>query len=325
MLVNLGTPDAPTPAAIRKYLAEFLTDKRVIGIPSVVWLPILYGFILPFRPAKLVANYQAIWGNEHGPIREHTEALAEKVETEIQKEQFGKDLAVRAAMTYGNPSMAQVLNDFLEAGIEEVVILPLFPQYSTTTTAAVFDKFAKVLKGVKEIPGIRLIKDYHDNPTYVHSISKSIDHTVGHLPDDARLLFSFHGLPQAQADAGDPYPAHCHRTAELVAASLGLEDHQWQITFQSRFGPAPWLQPYTSEVLARLPGEGVKQVYIVCPGFASDCLETLEEIEVENRDIFFEAGGESFTYVPALNSSDDHVALIKELVLGVQYVKDNRD
>lgn len=319
VLVNLGTPDAPTPGAIRRYLAEFLADRRVINLPRILWLPILYGFILPFRPGKLVEKYETIWGDEKGPILAYTEALADKVQKHLDGAQLAARVSVRHAMTYGNPSLADAIKQFKESGIDNVMIFPLFPQYSAATTAAVFDKLTSIFGKTPSLPSLRFISDYHDYSEYVHALTKSIEPQLDKVHEGAKLLFSFHGIPVAQAKSGDPYPERCRRTAELVAHNLGLEKEQWMLTFQSRFGPAPWLQPYTDETLASLPAKGIGRVVIVCPGFAADCLETLEEIDVENRQVFLDAGGKDYTYIPALNDSDDHVQMVSELIIDHLY------
>jgi len=313
LLINLGTPDAPTASAIRRYLSEFLSDRRVIGIPRIIWLPILHGFILPFRPRKLVERYAAIWGQEDAPIRIITAELARKVESSLMARQID-DILVRSAMTYGEPSIKSVLDDLQQSGSNEILIIPLFPQYSSTTTAAVFDKLAGVVSKLKVLPNIRYATDYHQDQKYIHAITKSIEARVSDFPPGNRLIFSFHGLPEIQIKQGDPYRSQCETTANIIASNLGLVEDQWQLTFQSRFGPAKWLQPYTSEVLMGLPANGVKQVTVVCPGFAVDCLETLEEVDMLNREIFMNAGGESYTYIPALNAENPHVELMTELV-----------
>lgn len=315
LLVNLGTPDEPTAPAIRRYLAEFLSDERVVNLPRAAWLPILYGFILPFRPRRLTEKYQYIWGEEGGPIRTLTAALAESVQAELETEHLGREIRVLPAMTYGNPSIRETIESFRAAGINDLMIIPLFPQFSAATTAAVFDKLAAAMKRSSTFADIRFLADYHDSTHYIHALTKSLEDHAHHLDNGARLLFSFHGIPQSQTAAGDPYPDRCRATAELLAHNLALDDGQWMLTFQSRFGPAPWLQPYTDKTLEALPGQGTKRVVVVCPGFATDCLETLEEIQVEGRDIFLAAGGEQFTYVPALNASPEHTHVISRLIM----------
>lgn len=313
LLVNLGTPDAPTASAIRRYLAEFLSDPRVAAIPRLIWLPILYGFILPFRSMKLVDRYAMIWRDEGAPIRVLTAELASRVEDELVARQINKIL-VRSAMTYGNPSIRTVLNELQQSGIKDLLVIPLFPQYSAATTAAVFDKLAKVISGSIVFPDIRFVTEYHRQRAYIEAITQSIKARTSEIPDDTKLVFSFHGLPESQIEKGDPYVRQCKASASAIAINLGLPDNQWQISYQSRFGPA-WLKPYTSEVMGELPDLGCSKVVVVCPGFAVDCLETLEEIDVLNRRIFLEAGGKSFTYIPALNAEVSHVEVMVELII----------
>ncbi|MBV1876505.1 MAG: ferrochelatase [Pseudomonadales bacterium] len=319
LLVNLGTPDAPTTTAIRRYLAEFLVDPRVVNIPQIIWRPILYSFILPFRPAKLVARYNAIWGNEGAPIRHYTAILAEKVEQSLNRQSIDQpernNFIVKSAMTYGNPSLKSCLAELQQQGAQKLIIIPLFPQYSASTSAAVFDKLAKIFSQTRTLPDIHFLANYHLEPSYINAVVNSIKRVIKkELAADEMLLFSFHGLPQAQADAGDPYPQQCERTAAAIISQLGLRAPQSQITYQSRFGPAAWLQPYTCDVLADLPRQGIRKLFVVCPGFAVDCLETLQEIEVENRDIFMSAGGESYTYIPALNADELHSEVMVKLI-----------
>ncbi|MEX0943098.1 MAG: ferrochelatase [Pseudomonadales bacterium] len=319
LLVNLGTPDAPTAASIRRYLREFLSDPRVVNIPRLVWLPILYGFILPFRPKRLVENYAAIWMEEGAPIRHYTAKLAQKVEADLESEPLSRPVRVLSAMTYGNPSIRQTIASLREDGIDDLMVVPLFPQYSAATTAAVFDKLAAAVKHSSRLGDLRFVDDYFESSQYIHALTKSLEVQARHLDKGAKIIFSFHGIPKAQEKAGDPYPKKCFKTAELIAHSSGLNDDQWLTTFQSRFGPAPWLQPYTDKTLEALPAQGIRRVVVVCPGFATDCLETLEEIQVENRDIFMSAGGDEFTYIPALNDSDEHVQVISQLILSRLY------
>ena len=313
ILLNLGTPDAPTATAIRRYLAQFLSDSRVVSLPRIIWLPILYLFILTFRPRKLVHKYQLIWGRFDGPIRNITRALAEKSQKLLSRQHQEANITVRSAMTYGEPSVRNVLSDLMNDGITSLLFLPLYPQYAGATTAAAHDQVNRTLSS-GSILNFRFISDYHEHPAYIHAVTKSIEHYNRYLDSGARLVFSFHGIPLAQADNGDPYPQQCRRTANLVAHNLGLADDEWTLAFQSRFGPAKWLRPYTSEVMAQLPGKGVDNVLVVCPGFATDCLETIEEIKVLNRDLFLQAGGTGFRYVKALNATDDHVAMVADIV-----------
>ena len=307
LLVNLGTPDAPTPEALRRYLAEFLSDPRVVDLPRWRWLPILHGIILRTRPARSARAYARIWTERGSPLRLYTEALAEALEGSL-------DIPVRIAMRYGRPSIASGLEQLRQAGAQRLIVLPLYPQYSATTTASTYDALAAALRREALVPEIRFLGDYHRHPAYIDALAKRIeDHWREHGRGE-RLLLSFHGIPQRYAEAGDPYPQRCEATAHALAQRLGLEEGQWAMSYQSRFGREPWLQPYTDETLARWPGEGVRSVDVVCPGFATDCLETLEEIAMENRDTFLQAGGESYRYIPALNDRPEHVALLETLV-----------
>jgi len=313
LLVNLGTPDSPTAPDIRRYLEEFLSDPRVVNIPRFIWLPILYGFILPFRPKKLVEKYESIWDSNGAPIRFHTEQLARLLNSNLDSH-LNRKCIVQSAMTYGNPSIKSALITLQAQNVKDIIVLPLFPQYAAATTAAVLDKLNSVLSLLPEDPDIRFITDYHDNEQYIEAIVTSLAPHKNDFNSNTKLLLSFHGLPQAQIDAGDPYAKHCETTGKLIAESLGLNSSQWQLTYQSRFGPAPWLKPYTSSTLQALPAQGIKNVIVVCPGFSVDCLETLEEIDDLNRNLFLEAGGEHFTYVPALNAAQAHVDFILKLL-----------
>ena len=319
LLVNLGTPDEPTAPAIRRYLAEFLSDPRVVDLPRALWLPILRCFILPFRPRRLVEKYEYIWGEAGAPIRVCTAALAERVQASLDARALNRPVRVVPAMTYGNPSMADTIAALRQEGINDLLVVPMFPQYSAATTGAVYDKLAAAIAGTSLFGDVRFIDEYFEFPPWIEAVSRSLSAYVDQLDDQTRLLFSFHGIPVSQEQAGDPYPSRCRRSAALIAGHVGLGEDQWLITFQSRFGPAPWVEPYTDETLARLAREGIRRVIVVCPGFAADCLETVHEIDVEGKETFLEAGGEELTYVPALNDADDHVRVITELVLSRRY------
>lgn len=324
VLLNLGTPDEPTPNAIRRYLSEFLSDPRVVNISRFVWLPILHLIILNLRPKKIVGKYQLIWGRRDSPLRAIMIALASRTESAVANELHTGSIIVRTAMTYGRPSISDVISEMATAGVLRYIFIPLFPQYSATTVGASFDKVAHALKRMTNVPPSRFISGYHDKDSYIHALTKSIERYRGFQDAQTLLLFSFHGIPQSQANKGDPYAKECARTAELVAHNLGLATHQWRLTYQSRFGPAKWLTPYTDETLARLPSEGITRVLVICPGFATECLETLEEIKVQNRDIFLSAGGAAFKYVKALNATTAHVNVIKDLVLTHLYPTERR-
>lgn len=307
MLVNLGTPDLPTTEAIKAYLAEFLSDPRVVDLPRWLWLPILKGIILRTRPPRLVEKYELVWGKEDGPIRNITHALAGRVQTVLP------DLEVESAMTYGNPSIKSVLDKLSDA--EEITVLPLFPQYAGATTGAVEDALNKALNDLNLNLKTTIIHDYHAHAGYIEALADCISCNYQFRVNRPHLVFSFHGIPQSQSDKGDPYAQQCETTAALVAARLGLDNDTWTLSYQSRFGPAPWLQPYTDATMASLPRKGIRDVAVICPGFSVDCLETIEEIRELNREIFLDAGGQSFTYIKALNATARHATVIAELIL----------
>ncbi|GAB4347760.1 MAG: ferrochelatase [Gammaproteobacteria bacterium] len=313
LLTNLGSPEAPTPEAVRRYLAEFLSDRRIVDLPRPVWWPILHGVILRIRPRRSAALYRAIWGEEGSPLLAITNRQRARL-GEALRHRFDEEIPVAMAMRYGRPSLAEGLAELRGQGVGRVLVLPLYPQYSATTTASTFDGIAQALRDQPEIPSLRFVSGYSDNDEYLHALTESIRlHQKQHgVPD--RLIFSFHGIPQRYADAGDPYPEQCRNTVEKVVRRLGLADDQWLLCFQSRFGREPWLQPYTDATLERLAGEGVRHVQVICPGFAADCLETLEEIDQQNREIFLRAGGEAFGYIPALNDGDAHIAALVSVV-----------
>ena len=324
ILLNLGTPDEPNTGAIRRYLAEFLSDPRVVNLPRWLWLPILYLIILNIRPAKLVAKYKSIWGLKEAPLRAISAALARRSETALRNQLQAGEVIVRSAMTYGSPSVEEVVNHIEKLGVEHYLFLPLFPQYSSATVGACLDSIARTFKNSITVPPSRFISGYHDKDSYIDALTKSIERSRRFLNENTLLLFSFHGIPESQVTAGDPYSKQCQRTAELVAQKLGLKKHQWRLSYQSRFGPTPWLKPYTDKTLSSLPKEGITRVLVICPGFATECLETLEEIKKLNRDIFLEAGGKAFKYAKALNATMGHVNLIKDLVINHLYPIEQR-
>ncbi|TCO41134.1 ferrochelatase [Dokdonella fugitiva] len=314
LLVNLGTPDAATPRAVRRYLAEFLGDPRVVELPRWLWRLILHGYVLRVRPARSAALYQRIWTPEGSPLALGTAALAQRLQAALQAQRPGPIL-VRHAMRYGRPGLRAALRDFAAAGVRRLLVLPLFPQYSATTTASVFDAIAREFAGWRWPPEQRFINDYHAEPLYVEALARSVEAHWQRHGRAGRLLLSFHGIPERNLLAGDPYFCQCQATARRLRERLGLEEPELLVTFQSRVGRAKWLQPYTEATLAALPGEGIRHVQVLCPGFAVDCLETLEEIAIGNHARFLHAGGERFEYIPALNAGDDHVAALAELVL----------
>ncbi len=302
LLVNLGTPDSPAPADVRRYLAEFLWDPRVVETPRWLWWPLLHGIILNTRPRRSAEAYARIWTETGSPLLLHTRRQAEALQARL-----GEQVKVVPAMRYGNPSIAAGLRELREAGCERILVLPLYPQYSATTTASTFDAVTEELRRWRRVPELRFIGQYHSEPGYIAALAASIREYQQENGTPEKLILSFHGIPQRYAEAGDPYPRQCERTARLLAEALGLEEGRWQLTYQSRMGREPWLQPYTSATLEALAREGVRHVQVLCPGFAADCLETLEEIAMENRDIFLAHGGERYGYIPCLNDRPDHV------------------
>lgn len=311
ILVNLGSPDAPTARAVRKYLFEFLHDKRVIETSRWIWCPILHGIILRVRPARSARNYAKIW-NEFGgndgdeaPLVRLTRDQAAGVAA-----QLGDNIVVEVAMRYGNPSIPDCLDRLEEQGVTNIAVMPLYPQFAGPTTASVYDGFHKAMKKMRNVPNIRFLRDYHKDPRYITLLADSIRDNQGNADV---VLASFHGMPQSYIDDGDPYAAECETTVRLLRQELGYSEKQLRLTFQSRFGPKAWLQPYTDKVLEALPDEGVKSVAILTPGFSADCLETLEEIDMEARETFLEAGGENFTYIPCLNAQPDHIEFLSHL------------
>jgi ferrochelatase len=313
LLVNLGTPEAPTGPALRRYLKEFLSDPRVVEIPKFVWWPLLNFIILNTRPKKSAAKYASVWLKEGSPLRVHSERQVAKTTEALRA--AGYDLELELAMRYGEPSIAQGLDRLKDKGVNRVLVLPLYPQFSASTTATVFDKVYDALAAMRSPPALRTIRHFHDHPAYIQAVATSIrQHWESHGRGDL-LLMSFHGVPKRSLMKGDPYHCECHKTGRLIAAELGLSDNQWRVSFQSRFGPAEWLKPYTAELFEQLPLGGVKRLDVVCPGFISDCLETLEEIAMEGKEEFFTAGGEQYQFIPCLNDSDEAVALLTSLIV----------
>ena len=310
LLVNLGSPASPKTGDVRRFLREFLGDPRVVNLPRPLWWLILHLFVLPFRPKKSAHAYQSIWTAQGSPLVVFTQQLTDKLNTLYGNQQ----LLIDCAMRYGKPALRDKLQDFKKHGVDEIVILPLYPQYSSTTTASIFDVVAETFLGWRHMPGLHFISDFHQHPSYIEAMAASIRqhwHTHGQAE---LLLMSFHGLPAKLTEWGDPYFHQCQTTGRLIAEQLGLNDQQWQLVFQSRFGKAEWLKPYCVEVLRDLPKQGIKNVDVVCPGFSVDCLETLEEIAIANQEIFLEAGGDTYRYIACLNDSDAHVEVMYDLI-----------
>ena len=306
LLVNLGTPEAPTAAAIRRYLREFLSDPRVVDLPRVLWNPILYGFILPLRPRKLVPQYARIWRPDGSPLLAITREQRAAVEARLAHMPIGA-LPVAEAMRYGVPGFDAALAQLQRAGVQRLLVLPLYPQQSLTTTGSALDGLRAGLLRAAWQPELRIVEQYHLHPRYLASLAQSVrDHWAAHGRGE-KLLLSFHGIPRRYVKAGDPYERQCHETAQRLAAALQLSPGDWQICFQSRVGKAKWTQPYTEDVLLSLARAGVKRVDTICPGFAADCLETLDEIAKRYAAEFVAAGGEALRYVPALNARPDHI------------------
>lgn len=310
LLVNLGSPDKPTRSAVRKYLKEFLWDHRVVNLPRFLWWLILHFLVLPFRPGKAAKAYQSIWSKNGSPLVCLTRELCQGVAAQYQSEQVIVDFAMR----YGRPRLQKKLVSFKQQGVTRLIVVPLYPQYSSTTTASVYDVVVKELATWRYLPSLFFISEYFNDETYIHAIADSIQQYWQTHGKKELLLMSFHGLPAKLTELGDPYFYQCQHTASLVAAKLGLDNKQWKLVFQSRFGKAEWLKPYCVEVLQSLPEQGYKNIDIICPGFAVDCLETLEEIAVANKEIFMAAGGIEYRYIPALNDSQTQVDTMRSLI-----------
>ena len=313
LLVNLGTPAAPTAAAVRPYLKEFLSDPRVVEIPRVIWWPILNGVILNLRPKKSAEKYAAVWSDVGSPLKVHTERQA-KLLAGYLGDAGVTGVVVDWAMRYGAPSVADTLGRMKADGCSRILVVPLYPQYAASTTASVIDEVARCLTRWRNLPEIRYVRNFHDHPGYVGALAKSVrDHWAKHGEPD-QLVMSFHGIPKRSLDLGDPYHCECQVTARLLAAKLDLPPERWQLTFQSRFGKAEWLKPYTQPTIEALGRKGTGRVDVICPGFASDCLETLEEIALECRTAFLGAGGKAFHYIPCLNERHDWIAALTDIV-----------
>ena len=314
ILVNLGTPDEPTAPAIRKYLREFLSDPRVIEIPKLLWWPILNGPILMARPRKLVPRYKSVWMEGGSPLMVYTQRQTEGLRQLFA--QRGLAIEVETGMRYGQPSIKQAMQRLRERGCEHMLVVPLYPQYASSTTATVVDEVARVASHMRDQPALRFIKRFHTDPAFIEPLGDKIAAFWQQHGKPQKLVMSFHGLPRQCVDLGDPYCRDCYETARALAQYLGLPDEAYQVTFQSRFGPAKWLEPYTEPTLQKLAQQGVTDIDVVCPGFLADCLETLEEIQVEVCEAFMHAGGKRFRYIPALNDDQAWVNSLADMVLG---------
>lgn len=313
LITNLGTPDAPTRKALKPYLKEFLSDPRVVEVPKLIWWCVLNLIILNIRPARSAKAYQTVWSEEGSPLLMHTKNQSDALQASL-KQQYGDKVVVDYAMRYGNPSVSSVLDKMFQQGVRKLLVLPLYPQYCASTTGSTFDAIAQDFIKRRWLPDFKFISHYHDNPHYIRAVAEKIKaHRDKHGTAD-KLIFSYHGIPKRYLLNGDPYHCECYKTSRLIAEHLGLDKDQYMTTFQSRFGREEWLKPYTDHTLKALPEQGVTSVQIVCPGFSSDCLETIEEIGEENRDYFLEAGGKRYEYIECLNSDAPHIDLLQSLV-----------
>ncbi len=313
LMVNLGTPDAPTVPAVRRYLAEFLWDPRLVELPRPIWWLILHGVILRVRPPRSAKAYQAVWTDEGSPLL----AISRRQEAALRNrlaERFGGGVELALGMRYGNPSIPAALAQLRAANVRRLLVLPLYPQYSATTTASTFDAVTRELSGWRWLPELRFISGYHDEPGYIAALGESIRRHWAVHGEAERLLFSFHGIPRDYFLNGDPYHCLCLKTARLVAERIGLPEDRWAVSFQSRVGNKEWLRPYTDETLKDWGAQGLRSVQVIAPGFSSDCLETIEELDVENRGYFTAAGGGSFDYIPCLNDGAEHIGMLADLV-----------
>ncbi|MBE8167792.1 MAG: ferrochelatase [Shewanella sp.] len=312
LLINLGTPDEPTTSAVRRYLAEFLADSRVVEIPKLLWNIILHGIILRTRPAKSAALYQQIWTEAGSPLLAISKQQASKLQVCLDDQELNTD--VYLAMRYGNPSIPEALKKMHQSGVDNITVLPLYPQYAAPTTGSSFDAISKELQTWRYLPSLHFINTYHDHPDYIKALSASITEDIKSNGKPKKLVFSYHGMPERNLKLGDPYYCFCMKTTRLVVELLGLSKQDYTVCFQSRFGKAKWLTPYTDVTLAELANLGVDDVAVICPAFSADCLETLEEIQQENRLVFEEAGGKSYRYIAALNDNELHIEMMSNLV-----------
>lgn len=313
LLVNLGSPQAPTPKALRRYLREFLLDRRVIDVPRWQWWPILFGIVLNTRPQKSAHAYQTIWWPQGAPLVVISARQADKLRTRLADAGVG-DIIVDYAMRYGEPAIASRLQAFASAGVERLLVLPMYAQYADATTASVFDGVAKALATQRFIPEVRFVRDWHAHPLYIEALAQSVRAHVAVHGEAEKFVVSFHGEPVRYIHEGDGYLRQCEETVRLLAKALGWTAERYVLVFQSRFGKEEWLKPYADEEIRRLAESGVKHVSVICPGFAADCLETLEEMAMANREVFLAHGGARYDYIPALNDGDAHIALLAELV-----------
>jgi ferrochelatase len=313
LLVNLGTPDSPSYFAVQRYLREFLADRRVINTSRLIWLPLLYGVVLPFRPLRAARNYRMIWMPTGSPLAVYSKGLADKLGSVLQGASGGR-VRVDLAMTYGNPSIENALLAMARQNVRRLLVLPLYPQYCSSTTGSVFDRTTRALQRWRWLPETRFVNDYYADEGYVAALTARIQEHWAQMGARSHLLFSYHGIPVTYVAEGDPYQAHAEATTRLAASRLGLGPDDYSHCYQSRFGSVVWLQPYTEDTLKALAQRGVRKVSVVSPSFAVDCLETLQEVAIEYRDKFLELGGERLTLVPALNDDERHAEVLAAIV-----------
>lgn len=310
LITNTGTPDAPTPFAVSRYLREFLSDKRIVSIPAFIWLPILYGLILPTRSLRSAKLYATIWEKEGSPMR----VLMQKIADNLQQQLNDENYMVEVGMNYGSPSIAEGLTKLAKKNISQLLVLPLYPQYSNATTASSFDRVVKSIRTWRAAPSLKFIRDYYQNENYIAALAQSVANFWQSNRPSNHLLISFHGVPKRFIASGDPYQHQCEQTANLLAATLKLEKENWTLCYQSQFGYDKWIQPATQKILQTLAQRGVHDVDVVCPGFSVDCLETLEEISARGREFFLAAGGKTLRYIPALNATQSHIDVLLEII-----------
>jgi len=313
LVVNLGTPDSPSYFAVQRYLREFLGDRRVIDTSRLFWLPLLYCIILPFRPIRTVRNYRKVWMRGGSPLAVYSKRLTAKI-GDVLRARLGKDLVVMLGMTYGNPSIASVIRSMAEQNVKRLLVLPLYPQYCSSTTGSVFDRTSRVLQRWRWLPETRFVNDYYDDPGYIDALTASIENHWAKAGGRSHLILSYHGIPAVYVKEGDPYQTQANTTTRLIVSRLGLAPEDYSHCYQSRFGNVVWLQPYTEDTLKALAKRGLRKLTVVSPSFAVDCLETLEEVAMEYRDKFLELGGEELSLVPALNDDDRHAELLSTII-----------
>ncbi|EJD6378860.1 MULTISPECIES: ferrochelatase [Providencia] len=311
LLANLGTPDAPTTSAVKRYLAEFLSDKRVIDVPRLIWKPILHGAILPLRSSKVAKLYKSIWLEGGSPLLVYSLRQKQKLAELLP------NIAVEIGMSYGSPSIKSAVDSLLDQGVTDLVVLPLYPQYSCTTTAAVYDALTRAFESRRTIPSVQFIRSYATHPAYIQALVASIEASFALHGEPDRLILSFHGIPQRYCDTGDIYQQECEKTAEALREALNYPSDKVMLTYQSRFGREPWLMPYMDKTMHELPSQGVKSVQVICPGFSVDCLETLEEISEQNKEFFMSSGGNKYNYIPALNDNPNSIHMINSIIQDV--------